>query len=593
VAVARYQWPPSPPTTLPDDSAGRRRYNAERRVLLDQLLAAAGAPGAAEAPELRPRAAPPADGANMWLPIGPAVVLNGQAGGRPRVSGRVRDLAVTDDGRRTYAATATGGVWYSDDFATTWSPLGGWVTDANPASGHAASALSCGCLLVEFGPADDGSDDVVYVGTGELVGGAASGTPGRRMRGVGVLRLGPPETTSSVVANPFVDPWHREAANLTGHGVYRLARDPADPNRLVAATSAGLFTRSGPFVEDADWARVSVAPFDFDADDGPFTTDVVWAPASADGTVPARLWVALVAPGDTTRTALYVSTGGVAGPFSRVALAGATATTRSRLGLAAAPSDRSVLYVLGSGPNLWRVDGTTARAVGQVPVQLFQPTGGGDQSGYDLAIAVQPDDPTGVILGGSTAQADGQWSASLYRCRVLGPPGVGPYDLDFLPANQPTPVVDPTFVGNGVHADVHQVRWLPGLLAPEVWVACDGGVFRSTSNGDRYTFAPRHTGLAALETHYLGTHPTIESVVLAGTQDNGTLRRVGDTVWAAEHLGDGGGLAVHRQRPLRYVYQYVRAAWRSNDAVSFVRPVLRTGHTGNASEGVENRASNF
>lgn len=590
--MTRYEWPPSPATTLPDDSAGRQRFNERHRELLERLLAVvpSAGDGLEPAPSGGPSrlAAPPVGNAVMWTPIGPSVVLDGQAGGRPRVSGRVRDLAVNDDGQRAYAATASGGVWYTDDSGTTWSPLGGWVTDANPAIGRSANALSCGCLLVQFGASP--ADDVVLVGTGELRAGRDAGRPGRRMRGVGVLRLGPPETTASALADPFGDPWRREAPNLAGHGIYRLARDPADPDRLVAATSAGLFTRSGPFTEDAPWARVSAAPFSFDADDGPFTTDVLWNPASADGTVPARLWVALVVPGNAAATAVYVSTNGVTGPWARVALAGATATTASRLGLAAAPSDRSVVYVLGSGPNLWRIDGTTPRVVAGLPVRLF---GRSDQSAYDLAVAVRPDDPGFVLLGGSTLQADGEHSASLFRCAVQGIAGAGPYALDYLPANDADATADPTYVGNGVHADVHQVLWMAGVLGREVWVACDGGVFHSDRDGDRYSFVPANTGLAALETHFLGTHPTIESVVLAGTQDNGTLRRIGDTVWTASHLGDGGGLAVHRQRPLRYVYQYVRAAWRSNDSASFTRPVLRSSHVGNASETTESTASEF
>jgi hypothetical protein len=587
--VTRYQWPPGPPTTQPDDPRARADYELRHRALIELLRrpeAPEAGPGPARAAIDR---APPTGGAFQWLPIGPSTVVRGQAGGRPRVSGRVRDVAVDDDGRRIYAATATGGVWYSEDSGTTWSPLGGWVTDANPATGASASALSCGCLHVEFNDPAAGVEDVVYVGTGELVGPReGAGRPGRRMRGVGVLRLGSPLAT--VLANPFQDAFDREAKNLAGYGIYRIARDPANPDRLVAATSAGLFTRTGPFVQDADWTRVTVPPFNFDADDGPFCTDVLWNPGA--GAVPARLWVALVAPGNPAQTAVYVSTGGVAGPFTPVALAGAAATFGSRLGLAATPFDRSVVYVLGSGPALWRIDGTTPQVVGQVPTALFGATG--DQSDYDLAIAVKPDTADRIIIAGSTLQSDGEWSASLFRCTVTGPAGAGPYNLDFLPANNPAPTTDPTYVGNGVHADVHQVRWFDTPLQSEVWVACDGGLFRSRRDGDQYSFAERSTALAALECGYVGTHPTLESVVVAGTQDNGTLRRIGDTLWRVEHLGDGGGVVVHRGQPLSYVYQYTQAAWRSNDASgAYVRPVFRTSHVGNASEQAEDVASEF
>src|SRR5581483_9629323 len=51
--------------------------------------------------------------ANQWTPLGPSVLLAGQADGRPRVAGRVRSLRASDDGQRVYAGSALGGLWYS------------------------------------------------------------------------------------------------------------------------------------------------------------------------------------------------------------------------------------------------------------------------------------------------------------------------------------------------------------------------------------------------------------------------------------------------------------------------------------------------
>ena len=47
----------------------------------------------------------------LWLPIGPSVVLHGQASNHPRVAGRVRSMAVSSDGSRIYAGTGSGGLW--------------------------------------------------------------------------------------------------------------------------------------------------------------------------------------------------------------------------------------------------------------------------------------------------------------------------------------------------------------------------------------------------------------------------------------------------------------------------------------------------
>ena len=98
----------------------------------------------------------PANNTNRWVPIGPSVVRQGQAEGRPRVSGRVRDLAVSPDGQRAYAGTAKGGVWYTGDGGATWEPLGGWANEPRRFGGN-TSAFACGCLLVNFG-ANAGAD---------------------------------------------------------------------------------------------------------------------------------------------------------------------------------------------------------------------------------------------------------------------------------------------------------------------------------------------------------------------------------------------------------------------------------------------------
>ena len=618
--MTRYAWPPSPASD-PDDSAGRGAHRAavigvleglDREGLRAERQRAERALAARRSSADLVFGAPTAPTADdpLWRSVGPTVVLNGQAGGRPRVTGRIRDIEVDPDGQRIYVGAGTAGVWYSSDGGGTWAPLGGWETAADPDNVlRHASAMATGCLLVHFGADPDGADDVVYVGTGELSG-RRLGTPGSRMGGVGVLKLD--GAVEDAVADPFADPWQREANNLTGFGIYRLARDPdgtpgAADERLVAATSAGLFTRSGAFTAEADWQRVEVDPFDFEAEDDRFTSDVVWAPAQAAGdgkpAVPKRLWVTLMARDDTSDTALYFSDNGIAGPFSKVALPGVQARFAARTAIGATPADRSVLYVVGSpevvgrsptsygAPKLWRIDGGTAVRVDRIPDKLFGDTS--DQSGYDMAIAVDPGDADKVMLGGSTYHVDNEWSASLFRFDISRPTPAGPYRTDFTPANANNATNDATYIGHGVHADVHQIRIVDRALGTDVWVACDGGLFRSQEGGDKHTFGPRHTGIASLECGYVRGHPTIENFVMAGTQDNGTLVRVGDTLWdRAQRDGDGGGVVIHRQRPARYIAQVTKGTWRSNDSVGFVRPVRRTSPN-TASETTEAAGSRF
>ena len=146
----------------------------------------------------------PVGDTDLWLPIGPSTVVNPSISSRPRVSGRVRDIAVSRDGLRAYAATAQGGVWYSSNAGVSWSPVGNWSPTPSIASfPRSANALSCGCLLVTFGAAPTGADDVVYVGTGEIRD-IVRGSHVDKLGGVGILHLAVP--LPDALANPLSNP---------------------------------------------------------------------------------------------------------------------------------------------------------------------------------------------------------------------------------------------------------------------------------------------------------------------------------------------------------------------------------------------------
>ena len=581
--------PPSPGTydrTQADVSrrgraAERQSFLAQRAGTVDpnELAVALERRRAPAAPQARgrPRAAPPAGAppaadVDLWVPIGPTTVLAGQAGGRPRVSGRVNDIAVSSDGKRAYAASANGGVWYTGDGGDTWSPVGGWAT-APPAAGVAgpANVMVCGCLLVHFDPGNDPNQDEVLVGTGELVPrGIApqSGTPGERIGSIGVLRaVGPSDDPE------FNQIWQIEATNLAGRGIFRLAVDPATPTTFVAATSAGLFTRTGG--PAATWTPVPAGPFNTPAGAKLICTDVAWSKAKAP--TPARLWVA-VRDDVGALSGLFVSvngTAGTAGVFTPVALPGLR--PKARISLAVAPSDPTVVYALSEGNLVWRIDGTTVTTVSRIPPNLL-----GGQDDYNQAIGVHPTRPERIVLGGATEKADGQFSASLYVASVTGPTA-GSYRFGFPSPAPADPTTADAYVGNGVHADVHAARFVTVGATTELWIGCDGGIFRSQRGDDdnrliRNSFLPRNTGIASLEAGYTTTHPQVDGYVLAGTHDNGTIERVGDTVWRGKYLGDGGGVAINPSTPHRIMCQSNSGRWLPDfsPGTTFLYPVLRT-----------------
>jgi hypothetical protein len=590
----------------PDQVYRRLAWLAERRpaepsVIQEAVAARRAAETAALRKQRQTAQDPPVGDDSLWISLGPVAVLGGQADTRPRVSGRVRALAVAPDGQRAYAGTANGGVWYSDDAGASWLPVGLFATERRGATKGATGAagaegFAVGGLAVRFGAAADGSDDDVIVGTGELT----------AFGGVGVLQATGP--VPAVRADKLVDPWTREAKNLVGFGVFRLARNPDHPDQVVAATSRGLFQRALPATADSDWRQITATPFTADARDSPVrVTDVAWVkPPAAAGT---RLWVAL----DDQRTGpagqqsglwvANVDAAGAVGAFKRVPLGGLAPNTR--VGIAAAAPPSRLLYVLsvtGQGearkPRLWRIDDATSpptvKRIERGPPHLFgKPPN--DQHYYDLTIAVDPADANRIVLGGAGLLGVIDWSAALFVCNVQAGGRTG-FELSYnQPAGKETS--DPTWRGQGVHPDVHAAvfaRSSQPAAERDLWIGCDGGVFVSHRSGDRDSFVARNTGIASLEVGFIAANPATDVDMLGGTQDNGTIQRIGASAWKVAFLGDGGGVAYDPGRPDRFVRQYTNTEWNDHTG-KLLRFVFRSGNTSDPPphEKAERDASSF
>lgn len=518
----------------------------------------------------------------LWLPIGPSSMINGQATGKPVVAGRVRDVRVSPDGKRAYAASANGGVWYTNNEGASWHPLGGWaLRPAEALAGRAVQSLTIGALDVHFGATS--ATDVVYAATGEAPP-RLSSYPGGKHLGVGILRLDDPVDVAR--ADLGGNPWQTEATNLTGSAVYRLTHDPAADlqfdrtiaNTMVAATSTGLYSRSGPFVAGASWIRKEDGPFDFSRTSDVVCTDVLWTGAVAAPIRLSPLWIAIVDtaanPSATDgRTDVYMSPGGLGGSFTRIHLPGRRGN--GRIGLAASVSDPSIVYALGTLANkkaqIWRINpDLSVHRVANTPEALFgkpvaDTTGTGyhikgSQADYDLAITVDPGSASTIYVGGSFTWpiVGDEHNASIYKLDITAD-GSGGFQTNFSPANQRRPSNDHlTFEGQGIHADVHHIT----IASNGMWVGCDGGVFRK----DAMSTKALNTGLAVSEPGYVASHPTLDGMCIAGTQDNGLIERVGDTVWRLWRKGDGGGVGYHPLETDRYAGQYVRGAWYTNTA---------------------------
>lgn len=135
----------------------------------------------------------------------------------------------------------------------------------------------------------------------------------------------------------------------------------------------------------------------------------------------------------------------------------------------------------------------------------------GGQYYYDLAFEADPTDENKLHHGGVNHWMSEDGGANWTCPAQWSEPGLPGY----------------------VHADIHDIRFLNGIL----WIACDGGLFKSTDNG--ITFTPSMVGIEGSDFWGFGASPQ-SSVMLGGAYHNGTLLKDND-VYTDGWLCTGGG----------------------------------------------------
>ncbi len=100
--------------------------------------------------------------------------------------------------------------------------------------------------------------------------------------------------------------------------------------------------------------------------------------------------------------------------------------------------------------------------------------------------------------------------------------------------------------GDSIHPDQHAIAFEPGQ-ANTIYVGNDGGLFRSPDRG--ITWQHCNNGLVISEFEYLAQDYGSSRWLIGGTQDNGTQRWTGSTVFEHVADGDGGDCGINRTNP--------------------------------------------
>jgi photosystem II stability/assembly factor-like uncharacterized protein len=334
---------------------------------------------------------------------------------------------------------------------------------------------------------------IAYAGTGE---GDSTFAGDPCLLGVGLLKSADGGRTWTLHARA---PFERL-------GFFDLAVDPADGRHLLAATTDGLFeSKNG----GDTWQRRRIQR----------TWSVSFRPDAA--TAGAREALAACDDG------LFRSTNG-GGSWSAVSLP--NLPSLERMAARHAPSDGNVAYVFAASASrgfFWRravFGGAFTRA--SLPQDLDV-----GQAFYDWFLAVAPNNPDVVYLGAIEAHRGvrsptGQWRWTTISAKPAG---------------------------DSIHPDQHAIAFSP-VDPTVVWIGNDGGVYRSPDAG--VTWASLNKGLNVTEIEFLAQHPRFETWLLAGTQDNGTLRFQGDTVWHHVRDGDGGDCGTDFGAPYTCYHSY-------------------------------------
>lgn len=446
-----------------------------------------------------------------WRPLGPAGIPHGQTYGSGPGS------TTTVAGRVTAIAvdpSDSGHLLIGSAAGGVWESHDTGTTWAPRTDDQ--PTLSIGALAF-----DPGDPSTVYAGTGE-------GNSEYAQLGQGILRSSDGGSTWTAIARQV----------FAGVGFYRLVVDPDDGKRLLVATTGGAAVSADA---GATWALLHRG----------LTWDLSLA-GPAFGEPDGEPEVLLAAP-----DGLFAARGAAAP--AAVALPGLSRPldpNTERMAVAHVPNDPGQAFAFaasGGKAHLWHRAGADQAFV-QVPLPPIPVDDGGkdalavDQAAYDWYAAVPAISDDVLYLGsielvkGERHHANWSWS-----------------DISSRQGQ-----------GDSIHPDQHTMAFDP--QDPTIlYAGSDGGIFRSPDGGA--SWQSLNAGLAISEVEYLTQRPDEPTWILAGLQDNGTVRREGAGEWAQVGLGDGGDCGTDWAHPdtcfHSYYYMYLERSRKRGDPDSW------------------------
>lgn len=434
------------------------------------------------------------------------------------------------------AGGVSGGIYKSTDDGATWarkSPIG--------------DLFSVSALAQDTRTSPASARDTWYYAGGEFSGNSAGAT-GATYKGKGVYKS--TDNGETWTHLPASNTGSLESFDHRADYVTKLVVDPTTGNVYMAALDAIYRSIDG----GTTWGIVLTSG------SGSFGTGM-----SSDIIVTStgRFYASFAGGSNTGPTlnlpGVWTSTTGASGSWTKIA--GPTAGTSpagwnaagafGRVVLAYAPSLESRVYALywnGSSYSCSTPPGASPLPEAEffywddglsvwTEITATLPDEGGTdcltgndpfacQGGYDLVVAVKPDDAATVFIGGTNIYRSTTTGASWTR--------IGGY-------------VSPISYGlyASSHPDIHSIAFAP-TSTTTMLCGNDGGIQRTTDDlAGTVAWSPINTGFRTYQYYYVDIDPRVANdKVLGGAQDNGSTRNIGGTGTSFESVMGGDGVSV-------------------------------------------------
>lgn len=422
------------------------------------------------------------------------------------------------------AGGVSGGVYKSTDNGATW-------VRKSPTGEH----FSCTSIAQDPRP---GFQDTWYYGVGEASGNSANGS-GAFYAGNGVYKSTDNGETWTRLASSNTSAL--ETFSVAQDFISKVIVDPTDGNVYIACPATIRRSIDG----GTTWTTVLSGAL---ANTGQFTDIVV----TSTGRLYAAFGGSNTAAVDGVWTSPAGPTSGDVGAWTQIAGAGAGGSptgwnaegSYGRVVLGIAPSSENLVYALyysatspacpagATEAELFRWDNTGSTWT-DLSATLPDEAGcllGNDpfavQGGYDLVVAVKPDDPSTLFIGGTNSYRS--TDAGLTWTRVGGYASSASYSLY-----------------TNSHPDVHCFAFQPG--SPLIMLCGDdGGIQRTTDDlAATVAWTQINTGYRTYQYYYVDIDPRVgNSKVMGGAQDNGSTRNISGTGTSFEMAWGGDGVSV-------------------------------------------------